>query len=218
MTGRMQGKRAGREWVVLEVLRRCAMEGGGWRLGGVHGWMLYEEVDAALSITLSEALPHLAALGLAERIDVRAPWRTRPVWAYRITAAGLAGLALRSGQAPPPLAPVGEDPTDAGTFFLPRRLWRPFRLLQTRTEQGDGWLTLRQLASADARLDSLDAEWLVRWGLLERERIPSTPRRDTWQFRASAAGLRVQRTAPHSSLLIRVRMCEIPSPTLAPPL
>lgn len=215
MPGRLRGKQAGRKWAVLEVLGRCAVEGTGWRLSGVWGWLLFEEVDAAVPFPIPEALPQLATRGLVERIDVRAPWQTRPVWAHRITAEDLALLASSAGRPPPPLAPVRAKSSDAGTFFLPCRLWRAFRKLQARAEQGGGWLTLRQLASAGARLDSADADWLVRCALLER--MPDASRRDTWQFRTTAAGLRVQRTAPHSSLFVRVRMCEIPAPTLAPP-
>lgn len=182
------------------------MEGSGWRWGRVRGWLLYDDVADAVADRVSEVLPRLAGLGLVQRVDVRPPARSSPVWLYRITDEGVRLLAEREDGATPPLPPVREDAADAGTFFVPRRMWPGLRLLQSRARSGGGWMSLRQLAAARARLDSEDAGWLIRSGLVERQRLPGTPSRGTWQYRASAAGLWVRQTAPHSSSFVRVQI------------
>lgn len=208
MPGRLQGKRAGRDRAVLELLGRCAVEDGGWRWGGAGGWMLFDEVDAAVSERVSEVLPHLAGLGLAQRVDVRPPRCSRPRWMYRVTEAGLRLLAELQGRAPPALSPVVENPADAGRFFVPRRMWSGFSVLQARARAGgeDGWMSLRQLADARARLDSEDTAWLVRAGLVERHRDWRGAIPGAWRFRATADGLRVERTATPSCDWVPVRV------------
>lgn len=203
-----QGKRSARAWAVLEVLGRCAEAGAGWRWGGVEGWMLFDEVDAAVAEQVPEILPYLVQLDLAARVDVRPPGRSRPVWLYRVTAAGLGLLARREGRALPALADAGEDPADTGAFFLLRRIWPAFAVLQVRSRAGErsGWMTLRQLAEVRARLDSEDAAWLVRTGLAERSRLTHAAGRGSWRFRATTLGLAVEITAPRSSQWVRVRV------------
>lgn len=61
----LKGRHAARAWAVLRVLDRRAREDAGWRWGGVGGWLLYDDVSAAVAERVSEVLPHLAGLGLA---------------------------------------------------------------------------------------------------------------------------------------------------------
>lgn len=209
----LRGKRAARAWAVLDVLARCAVQGSGWRWGGVGGWMLFDEVEAASAEWVPEVLPHLAQLGLATRVDVRPPGRRRPVWMYRVGEAGVSLLTAHQGRSAPALPPVGEDPADVGTFFMPRRMWAAFAVLQARARAGagGGWLNLRQLADARARLDSEDTLWLVRAGLVERQRPQCGARPTAWRFRATEDGLRVTRTGPGSHVWVRVRMTAAPA-------
>ena len=64
---------------------------------------------------------------------------------------------------------------------------------------------------ARARLDSEDATWLVRAGLVERQRPQSGAAPGAWRFRATQDGLRVTRTGPSSNAWVRVRITAAPA-------
>lgn len=206
MTRALTGTWAWRDWAVLEVLSRAAADDAGWRWGGVGGWMLYEDVDARLTERVSEVLPHLAGLGLAQRVDVRPPGRRRPVWMYRVTGAGLRALARRTDTVPPALAPVGDDGADAGTFFIQRRTWAALAALQARARVGEGWMTLRELNTPDWGVDHDRMSWLARCGLVERKQGEEVGGGKRWRFRATAQGRRVVPAGAESSFWTRVRL------------
>lgn len=189
------GTRAARTMAVLQQLGRAAAEGRGWCWGGVDGWLLYEDVAAAVPAPVAEVLPSLAQRGLAQRVDVRPPGGRRSVWMYRVTAAGLRALDQDIRRALPVLAQPTRDEQAEETFILPRRTWAALAVLQSSALRS-GWMNLRQLAAAGARLDSEDARWLVRMGLVERRRALAGSQ--SWHFRVSALGRRL-RSAPRQS-------------------
>lgn len=126
---------------------------------------------------------------------------------YRISAEGVRRLAEHDGVAPAPLAPVGDDPSDAGTFFLPHQVAPALDALRARATADRGeWMSLRQLAAGGVRLDSADADWLLRNGLLERRRRQGSSTSGEWSFRVTPAGLRLETTAPPSQGWVRVRL------------
>ncbi len=170
--------------------------------------MLYEDVNARREERVSEVLPHLAGLGLAQRVDVRPPGRERPVWMYRITQAGLRALARRAGTEPPALAPVGDDTADAGTFFIQRRVWAALAALQAkaRAGEGDGWMTLHALNTPDWGVDNDQMNWLARCGLVERQHGEGVGGGKRWRFRATEQGRRVLPAGPGTSFWTRVRI------------
>jgi hypothetical protein len=80
-----------RPWLALDLLRRHASH----RLGPVrwreHGWMTAAEMRPRMSCVLGEDMPWLLGRGLVQRRvdDGAATRQARPVWFYRVSAAGL---------------------------------------------------------------------------------------------------------------------------------
>lgn len=174
-------------WAALDWLRKLEAGGGGYRRRGVRGWARREEAEAGAGVFLWERLPKLHRAGLVDRDDVRSPGRTRPLWLYRVTEAGVRVLAR--GQPYRPVAPPGPPDPDDGAVYLPdgaRGALEALRLALMDPAPGmalpheRGWRTGSELTALLAAQPggvgsrgfySESLSWLVRAGLAERRTV-----------------------------------------------
>ncbi len=165
----------------------------------MRGWRFGDEVEEAVGRTRPEVFAWLTGRGLVDRTDVREEGRERPLWMYRIAAAGERVLARAGGSAwgaEPLLEPVDpdEDP-EAGTLFMPTNAWVALRFLRQRSRGGEdaaGWTTGLEVARAADRSLGEDLLWLASRGLVERREGEATARRrrPLWLYRATEEGER----------------------------
>jgi len=181
-----------RESEVLRVLYRKAVTWRGWEWRGVRGWMLLDELNAAVRGWLPETLSTLARRGLIvrDRADDPGPVRAR-VLVTRITPAGLRHLVHAHGL---DYHEIGEPgPPAPGVFFLPRGRWEIVRTLQrARRWREGGWLRAREIRSLVGKPVYEDEYlYLVKRALIEPRRTAPGGAGEL-RYRATAAGRRVQ--------------------------
>ena len=160
---------------ILIYLSGEALRGRGWLRRGVRGWRLYSEVkDEQQDAYIAERLPHLARLGLLDRLDVVEFGRTRATLLYRIAQEGerrLAALEGRPCEAIPP--PEAED--RGGNLFVPAPTWSALLALQRCARErigpvrlgAHGWMSIGEIGAGQPRLRHDDITWMVRRGLAE---------------------------------------------------
>jgi hypothetical protein len=165
---------------ILTYLSGEALRGRGWLRRGVRGWRLYSEVkDEQQDAYIAERLPHLARLGLLDRLDVVEFGRTRATLLYRIAQEGerrLAALEGRPCEAIPP--PEAED--RGGNLFVPAPTWSALLTLQRCARErigpvrlgAHGWMSIGEIAVGQPTLRHDDLTWLVRRGLAELRKAP----------------------------------------------
>ena len=185
---------------ILRFLRDEAVAGRGWRRRGVRGWHFYTGIEEALRTRIPEVLPWLWRRGYLDRTRVEDPGRTRPVFLYRISAAGSECVPDEEGTRAPLGEPLPEDKDpDAGTLYIPRYPWRALETLRrqasheggpTRFGQA-GWMSPQEIGRALGQALGEDLAWLVARGLAERRAGPQFAGRGrpAWFYRASDLAL-----------------------------
>jgi hypothetical protein len=194
---------------VLGVLSEAAAEGGGWKRGGVRGWLLGSEINSATgSPVASDSCQRLRRAGLVRGEAAWDPGRLdRPAILWRITQRGEEEIAGKHGRTPAQLPVPRVGTQDEGVIYVSREVWRCLAALQ----KNDGWLRWVELQEQVERryhdwahLD--DVHLLVRRGLAEREARPGERRSALW-LRATARGRGVRlldgRTSP---AIVQIRL------------
>ena len=186
---------------VLTALASLQAAGAGYEHRGVRGWARMRDLERWVDPRLAERYPRLAAMGLADRDDVRAPGLRRPVWVYRITREGV-GCLEGQGGALPAVEPPGE-PVPGALYLAPgpraalRELKRAAGTYHSSrfAPGGEGWVAatellgaLREEGGGPASPEALP--WLVGAGLAERRQVrPGGRQGAVVLYRATPAGL-----------------------------
>jgi hypothetical protein len=139
--------------IALRCFQQLAASSAGYLRRGVRGWALREDIERITRVQLPERLPKLHHRGFLDREDVRAPSLSRPIWIYRITAAGTQLVGARAGRDWVPVAPLGDVRGADQAIYIPPRSWLALLALreavldpQSGLLDGEpGWRTMIQL-------------------------------------------------------------------------
>jgi hypothetical protein len=139
--------------IALRCFQQLEASSAGYLRRGVRGWALREDIERITRVQLPERLPKLHHRGFLDREDVRAPSLSRPIWIYRITAAGVQLVGARTGRACTPVARLRETPDAGEAIYIPPRSWRALLALReavldrrSGVLNGEpGWRTMIQL-------------------------------------------------------------------------
>lgn len=221
---------------ILTYLSGEALRGGGWLRRGVRGWRLYSEVkDEQQDAYIAERLPHLARLGLLDRLDVVEFGRRRATLLYRITQEGERRLAELEGR-PCDTIPPPESEDRGGNLFVPAPTWSALLTLQRCARErigpvrlgAHGWMSIGEISAGQPTLRHDDLTWLVRRGLAELRKAPvGTEGAMRTLYRLTAPAMRAEALDAVSAPGGQVEMVEtrvpdeagptrVPSPRLAP--
>lgn len=160
------------ELKVLRTLRRVAVEGGGWKRGGVRGWLLGPQLNRAAGSSIASLyLPRLRKLGLVLGEGTRDPGRKQPVTLWRITREGEAELARVEARAPEPIDVPAHDPRDEKVIYISINAWACLSVLKRHHPRWVRWRDVVQEARRRFRtwVYLSDMLILLSRGLAERE-------------------------------------------------
>jgi hypothetical protein len=142
-----------RDAIALRCFQQLEASSAGYLRRGVRGWALREDIERITRVQLPERLPKLHHRGFLDRVDVRAPGLTRPIWIYRITPMGAQLSGTRAGRDYVPVAPMKEAPDAGQAIYIPPHAWLALLALreavldpQSGILDGEsGWRTMIQL-------------------------------------------------------------------------
>lgn len=146
----MPGRRGLNEGEIksLRTLERAVAEGGGWRRGGVRGWLLGSQVNASCGSSVGSLyLPRLRGLGLVSGEPVHDPGRRQARILWRITQVGADELARAEGREPARVDAPARDPLDERVVYIGAGAWACLAVLKARHP---GWVRWRDVM-AEAR-------------------------------------------------------------------